>query len=95
MQTVQGCIVNITYQAEQWRFINMSTFTLAEYIWMDGAVPTRHLRSKARAVDVGSSPTIEDFPEWSFDGSSTNQATGTDSDCIVLRIKNRSCYSKE
>ena len=61
----------------------MSNFTLAEYIWMDGAVPTRYLRSKARTVDVGSSPTVEDFPEWSFDGSSTNQAVGSDSDCIL------------
>ena len=64
----------------------MSSFTLAEYIWMDGAVPTRHLRSKARVVDVGSNPSIEDFPEWSFDGSSTNQATGDDSDCILKPV---------
>ncbi len=61
----------------------MSKFTLAEYIWLDGAVPTRYLRSKARVVDVGSNPSIEDFPEWSFDGSSTNQASGDDSDCIL------------
>jgi len=64
----------------------MSTFTLAEYIWMDGAVPTRHVRSKARAVNVGSNPTIEDFPEWCFDGSSTNQATGRNSDCILKPV---------
>lgn len=61
----------------------MSDFTLAEYIWMDGAMPTRHLRSKARVVNVGAAPSIEDFPEWSFDGSSTNQADGHDSDCIL------------
>ncbi len=64
----------------------MSKFTLAEYIWLDGAVPTRHLRSKARVVNVGSNPTIEDFPEWSFDGSSTNQASGDDSDCILKPV---------
>lgn len=64
----------------------MSNFTLAEYIWIDGAVPTRQLRSKARAVDVGSNPSIEDFPEWSFDGSSTAQATGEDSDCILKPV---------
>jgi len=61
----------------------MSDFTLAEYIWMDGALPTRHLRSKARVVDVGSKPTVEDFPQWSFDGSSTRQADGHDSDCLL------------
>ncbi len=64
----------------------MSKFTLAEYIWLDGAVPTRHLRSKSRVVNVGSNPTIEDFPEWSFDGSSTNQASGDDSDCILKPV---------
>ena len=61
----------------------MSRFTMAEYIWIDGAVPTRYLRSKARAVNMGANPKIEDFPEWSFDGSSTNQAQGNDSDLIL------------
>lgn len=64
----------------------MSKFTLAEYIWLDGATPTRQLRSKARVVDVGSSPSVEDFPEWSFDGSSTKQAVGDDSDCILRPV---------
>jgi glutamine synthetase len=61
----------------------MSNLSFAEYIWMDGAVPTRYLRSKTRVVSVGSNPKPEDFPEWSFDGSSTNQATGDDSDCLL------------
>lgn len=61
----------------------MSNFTLAEYIWIDGAVPTRYLRSKARVVNFKGTPKIEDFPDWSFDGSSTNQAFGEDSDCIL------------
>ncbi len=65
----------------------MSNFTLAEYIWLDGAVPTRHLRSKARVVNVGPNPSIEDFPEWSFDGSSTKQAEGHDSDCIMKPVR--------
>jgi len=65
----------------------MSGFALAEYIWMDGAVPTRHLRSKARVINVGPTPSIDDFPEWSFDGSSTNQAEGHDSDCILRPVR--------
>ncbi len=65
----------------------MSNFTMAEYIWIDGAVPTRHLRSKARVVNVGLTPSIEDFPEWSFDGSSTGQAEGDDSDCILKPVR--------
>ena len=61
----------------------MSKFTMAEYIWLDGAMPTRFLRSKARVVNVGKTPKVEDFPEWSFDGSSTLQAEGDDSDCLL------------
>ncbi|MDH5722138.1 MAG: glutamine synthetase beta-grasp domain-containing protein [Alphaproteobacteria bacterium] len=64
----------------------MPNFTLAEYIWLDGAVPTRCIRSKARVVDLGANPEIEDFPEWGFDGSSTNQACGHDSDCILKPV---------
>jgi glutamine synthetase len=64
----------------------MAKFSMAEYIWLDGAVPTRNLRSKARVVNVGASPSVEDFPEWSFDGSSTNQASGDDSDCILKPV---------
>ncbi len=64
----------------------MSNFTLAEYIWIDGTVPTRYARSKTRAVNVGPSPSIEEFPEWSFDGSSTNQAVGEDSDCLLVPV---------
>jgi len=64
----------------------MSDFTLAEYIWMDGAVPTRYLRSKTRTVQVGPNPSIDEFPEWSYDGSSTQQATGDDSDCILKPV---------
>lgn len=27
---------------------------------------------------------MNDFPHWNFDGSSTNQAEGSDSDCILV-----------
>lgn len=64
----------------------MSGFGLAEYIWLDGAVPTRYVRSKSRALKLGKNPSIKDFPEWSFDGSSTQQATGHDSDCILKPV---------
>lgn len=61
----------------------MSKFGLAEYIWLDGAEPTRYMRSKTKVVSVSKNPKPEDFPEWSFDGSSTNQADGHDSDCFL------------
>ncbi|MCB1720229.1 MAG: glutamine synthetase beta-grasp domain-containing protein [Alphaproteobacteria bacterium] len=65
----------------------MSTnFGLAEYIWLDGSVPTRFVRSKTRVVNLGAKPKITEFPEWSFDGSSTQQAAGNDSDCILQPV---------
>lgn len=51
----------------------------AEYIWVDGCAPTQGLRSRTRVVtfkDDERGP--EQFPDWSFDGSSTGQASGGD-----------------
>ncbi len=57
----------------------------AEYIWLDGAAPTAQLRSKTRLI---ASPedravALTDFPRWSYDGSSTYQADGGDSDLLL------------
>ena len=62
----------------------MTTTGFAEYIWLDGTQPTQKLRSKARFVSVPDQPETAHFPEWSFDGSSTNQAEGDDSDCLLV-----------
>lgn len=51
---------------------------LATYIWVDGTTPTARLRSKAQVVKEGDEPGI-----WGFDGSSTNQAAGDASDCVL------------
>lgn len=60
-------------------------FVLAEYIWLDGAEPTQQLRSKTRVVPVGAEEEIalSSFPQWGYDGSSTYQAQGGDSDLIL------------
>lgn len=64
----------------------MSSVKLAEYIWLDGTVPVRQIRSKARVVSLPKTPKLSDFPDWSFDGSSTSQATGHDSDCSIKPV---------
>lgn len=59
----------------------------ATYIWLDGAEPTQTLRCKMRVLQhPKGSMTISDFPEWGFDGSSTNQACGHDSDLILQPV---------
>jgi glutamine synthetase len=59
---------------------------MAEYIWMDGTEPTQKLRSKTKIVDVDRVKSLKDLPEWSFDGSSTNQAPGDKSDCALKPV---------
>ncbi len=56
-----------------------------EYIWLDGYKPTQSLRSKTKIVDNFSGK-LEDCPEWSFDGSSTEQAEGNSSDCLLKPV---------
>jgi glutamine synthetase len=50
----------------------------AEYLWIDGNKPTAKLRSKTKILKPGQEP-----PVWGFDGSSTLQATGDASDCVL------------
>jgi len=50
----------------------------AEYLWIDGSEPTREVRSKTKVLADGDQPGI-----WGFDGSSTNQATGDNSDVVL------------
>ncbi len=62
---------------------------IAEYIWLDGTEPTQQLRSKTRVLEVETSSSVEpgSFPVWSFDGSSTNQAGGNDSDLLLSPVQ--------
>jgi len=63
--------------------MNISQVT---YIWIDGTSPTQTLRSKVKVVGLTKVPTLEDFPQWSFDGSSTYQASGHDSDLTLQPV---------
>ena len=62
---------------------------LAEYIWLDGHSPTQQLRSKSRVVALPSkgAPKPADFPRWSFDGSSTFQSGGSNSDLLLEPVR--------
>ena len=52
-----------------------------EYIWLDGFQPEPSMRSKIKVTDEDTPP------EWSFDGSSTQQAEGDSSDCLLLPVQ--------
>jgi glutamine synthetase len=57
-----------------------------EYIWLDGYTPVPNLRSKTQVKEFASFPTLDQLPMWGFDGSSTNQAPGGSSDCMLKPV---------
>ncbi|MFH1286860.1 MAG: glutamine synthetase GlnII [Candidatus Magasanikbacteria bacterium] len=59
---------------------------IAEYIWIDGQKPTAKLRSKTKILDHPID-SLDDIPQWGFDGSSTEQTTDANSDCLLDPVK--------
>jgi glutamine synthetase len=57
-----------------------------EYIWLDGYEPVPNLRSKTKIVELSAEPALADLPVWNFDGSSTRQAEGSSSDCLLQPV---------
>lgn len=64
--------------------LNQHNKVLAEYVWIGGAHTTGgvDLRSKTKTLDF-KPKSVSALPEWNYDGSSTNQAPGTDSEVIL------------
>lgn len=58
----------------------------AEYIWLDGAKPTNQLRSKTKILFMEEDPELRNFPDWTYDGSSTFQAEGSKSDLVLKPV---------
>lgn len=63
----------------------------AEYIWADGqegykGILFNEMRSKTKVIQKPVPAGSVDFPSWSFDGSSTEQADGNNSDCILQPV---------
>lgn len=50
----------------------------AEYLWIDGTEPTAEIRSKTKILADDEKPGT-----WGYDGSSTNQAPGDNSDVVL------------
>ena len=71
---------------------------IAEYVWVSGADTHHDLRSKQRTLYLTKSDlenpaalvTSGKLPNWNYDGSSTNQALGLDTEIV---IKPMACYT--
>ena len=69
----------------------MTDIKTYEYVWLDGYKPEPSIRSKIKATDLRGTDKgdlNDDMPpKWSFDGSSTQQAEGSSSDCLLIPIQ--------
>jgi len=66
---------------------------ILEYVWLDG-YHTPNLRSKVKVVTWDGKkgpPSLSDVPRWNFDGSSTRQAPGSDSECLLEPVRVYAC----
>ncbi|NEQ49038.1 MAG: glutamine synthetase [Leptolyngbya sp. SIO3F4] len=64
----------------------MATYK-CEYIWLDGYQPEANLRSKTKIMRMSAEPSLNNLPAWSYDGSSTQQASGDFSDCVLNPVR--------
>ena len=48
---------------------------VVDYVWIDGC---KNMRSKIRILK-----SLDNLPDWTYDGSSTGDATGEDSEIIL------------
>lgn len=63
------------------------SLVIIEYVWIDGV---QGLRSKTKVMSYTNTSTrlsLEDVPEWNFDGSSTQQAQGKYSEVILRPVR--------
>ncbi|KAJ9470844.1 Glutamine synthetase [Diplonema papillatum] len=61
---------------------------IAEYVWLSGQNTFTDLRSKYKTITNVSidKATVKDMSKWNFDGSSTNQHRGSNTEIIIMPV---------
>ena len=83
IQAFQKCPPNNEIEKDSSRK-NMPKYKL-EYLWLDGYQPVPNLRGKTKIVSEAPQ-SVDDCEMWGFDGSSTQQAEGSSSDCMLKPV---------
>jgi len=71
------------YVAHRLHLLPTGNKVQCEYVWIDGSC--ENVRSKTRTLDFVPK-SVDQLPIWNFDGSSTNQAHGADSDVFIKPV---------
>ena len=76
----ESAIISNTANLDKYLKLPQNGKVIAEYVWIDGS---NGIRSKCKTL-FKKPGQVSDLPEWNFDGSSTGQAPGHNSD-VYLR----------
>jgi hypothetical protein len=76
--------VNDSIWLDNFNDLDTNDTTIVEYVWIGGS--GHDLRSKARSFPGKPPKSHLDCPEWNFDGSSTGQAPGNDSEVLLRPV---------
>jgi glutamine synthetase len=59
---------------------------IAEYVWLSGQNSHHDIRSKCKTMTCEPNPPLSAYPVWNFDGSSTKQALGEDTEILIRPV---------
>jgi glutamine synthetase len=75
--------INVKYKPDEKSSNNSESLRQVEYVWLDG---DKNFRSKSRVISEYESLHLKNIPEWSYDGSSTGQASTEESEIIIRPV---------